>query len=92
MYTPRFITIRRANEILNGIDLTDASGALPPCSVVGASFAPDGTGYASIGCQYGLVLKFQTVGATPFLFEVLGNAFVGAGLVGGSLTDVEVLF
>ena len=63
-----------------------------PCSVVGASFSSNGTGYASIGCQYGLVLQFQPLGPTPFQFSIIGNAFIGAGLAGGSLTDVEVIF
>ena len=75
-----------------GVDLTDTTGALPVCSVVGATFAPDGTGYASIGCGVGQIIEFQTVGATPFLFQVLGNPFIGSALPGRSMTDIEVVF
>ncbi|MCZ6596807.1 MAG: hypothetical protein O7B99_04140, partial [Planctomycetota bacterium] len=75
-----------------GIDLTDASGNLPVCSVVGASFAADGTGYASIGCHHGKIITFQPVGPTPFQFSLLGDAFLTDYLPGGSMTDIEVIF
>ncbi|MCZ6596267.1 MAG: hypothetical protein O7B99_01365 [Planctomycetota bacterium] len=75
-----------------GIDLTDSSGNLPVCSVVGASFSADGTGYASIGCHYGQVIQFNTTGVVPFQFQVLGNPFLGFGLAGGSMTDIAVIF
>ena len=62
-----------------GVDMTPTAS----CTVAGMAFAPDGTGYVSIGCGVGDIYEWDlsTHTITPLLFGVGGASISGLGFM-----------